>query len=81
MRGLAASEASLARNFDGATPTEHISPSCSRTLARRWAPIVAPSPKRRCDPVTSRNASSSDRASTSGVTSPKIAITRLLISP
>ena len=81
MRGLAASEASLATNFDGATPTEQVSSSCSSTAARILAAMVGPSPWSRRAPVTSRNASSSEIASTSGVNDLKIAITRSLISP
>ena len=68
-RGLAATDASLARNLFGATPTEHVRSSSSRTAARdrrgdrrrrRRAGARAP--------VTSRNASSSESGSTSGVT-------------
>ena len=81
MRGLAASEASLATNLEGATPTEHVRRSWSRTAALILAPIVGPSPWSRRAPVTSRNASSREMASTSGVNDVKIAITRWLISP
>ncbi len=78
--GLAASDASLARNFVGATPTEQVSRSSSSTWRRNRAPIVGPSPCRRWAPLTSRNASSSDSGSTSGVKERKIAITRSLTS-
>ena len=65
--GLAASEASLARNFTDATPTEHIRPSSVATRARIAAAMSGPGPNSRSDPVTSRKASSSEIPSTSGV--------------
>ncbi len=45
--GLAASEASLATNFDGATPTEQVSPSSSSTRDRMRRAISGAGPWRR----------------------------------
>ena len=78
---MAASEASLATNFDGATPTEQVSPSSSSTRDRMRAAISGAGPWRRRARRTSRNASSSEIGSTSGVKEPKIAMTRALTSP
>ena len=66
--GLSRSEASFARNFElGATPTEATSP-VSRRMSRLIArPISIASPNSRSQPATSRNASSSESGSTSGV--------------
>ena len=68
-------EATLATNFVVATPTEHVTPWAATTCARIIAAIAAGEPSRRRAPATSRNASSSDSGSTSGVTSRKIDIT------
>ena len=65
--GLHRLDASLAMNFDGAIPTEHVIPSCASTLARIAVAIWRPVPSKRCEPVTSRNASSSEMGSTCGV--------------
>ena len=65
----------MARNFVGATPTEQVMPCSSATRARIHSPIQAGRPSRRRAPETSRNASSSDSGSTSGVTDRKTAIT------
>ena len=81
-RGLAASDASLATNFVGghadragqALLGQHL-------LADGPARCVGPSPSSRRAPVTSRNASSRQSGSTSGVYDRKIAITRPLTSP
>jgi len=72
---LQRAEASLATNLVGATPTEQVSASSSLTRARMPAAIAAGRPCSRAVPATSRNASSSERGSTSGVTSRRIAIT------
>ena len=66
--GFAASEASFAVSFRGATPTEQVRPCSSSTRRRISAAIVGPSPSNRCAPETSRKASSSEIPSTSGVT-------------
>jgi hypothetical protein len=76
--GFAAAEASFARNLFGATPTEHTSSSSSRTRARISSPILAGSPKSEVAPPTSRNASSRDRGSTSGVNESMISRSRTL---
>jgi len=62
-------EASLATNLVVATPTEQVRPYCSRTLALISRAMAAGGPSRRMAPLTSRNASSWDSGSTSGVTS------------
>jgi hypothetical protein len=67
--GLASPEASLATNLVDATPTEQVTPCSSATRSRICAAICAGEPSRRIEPETSRNASSSDSGSTSGVTS------------
>jgi hypothetical protein len=64
---LAASDASLARSFVGATPTEHDRLSSAAMRRRMAAAISAPVPKSRKAPVTSRKASSRAIPSTSGV--------------
>ena len=71
-RGLAASDASLASIFEGATPTEHVSPSRASTSARMRCATVGPSPWDRRAPVTSRNASSRLIGSTRGVNDRKM---------
>ena len=73
--GLHRVEATLATNFVLATPTEQVTPWASTTCARIIAAIAAGAPSRRRAPATSRNASSSESGSTSGVTARKIAIT------
>ena len=72
--GLQRPEASFAMNFVVAIPTEQVIPSLASTFARISFAIVRPSPSRRLAPVTSRNASSSESGSTSGVTDLKISI-------
>ena len=67
--GLQRADASLATNFVGATPTEQVSPSSSSTRRRMAAAMCPGRPCSRVAPETSRNASSSDSGSTSGVTS------------
>jgi hypothetical protein len=56
------------------------SPTRSRTVLRRRTAISTGEPAIRCMPRTSRNASSMDSASTSGVVSSKMANTALLAS-
>ena len=73
--GLDRVEASLARNFVGATPTEQVMPCSSAIRARIHSPIQAGRPSRRQAPPTSRNASSMDSGSTSGVIDRNTAIT------
>ncbi|GAB3984741.1 hypothetical protein GCM10027615_72970 [Plantactinospora veratri] len=65
----------MATNLVGATPTEQVSPSCSATRDRISRAISAGRPSSLRAPATSRNASSSERGSTSGVTSRRISIT------
>ena len=72
--GFARPDSSFAIDFVGPTPTEHGSPSSERTRMRIAAPIAGGSPKSCTAPPTSRNASSSDSGSTSGVTSRSTAI-------
>jgi hypothetical protein len=76
--GLATALATLARNFVRATPTVMGSPTSWRTVRRRRAAISAGVPARRRRPPTSRNASSTDSPSTSGVVCSKTANTALL---
>ena len=66
-----AADASLATNLQLATPTEQVRPCWSRMLARISSAISVGRPSRRMAPETSRNASSSDSGSTSGVTRPE----------
>ena len=73
--GLARVEPSLATNLVGATPTEQVSPCSSATRRADQPAISAGRPNSRGAPATSRNASSSESGSTSGVTSRKIAMT------
>ena len=73
--GLQRDDASLARNFVGATPTEQVIPCSSAMRARIHSPIQPGRPRRRRAPDTSRNASSSDSGSTSGVTDRNTAMT------
>ena len=65
--GLQSSEASFATNFVAATPAEHVTPTSRSTSARIRSAIVRGSPNSRVAPATSRNASSSEIGSTSGV--------------
>lgn len=74
--GLHIPDASLARNFVGATPTEHVIPCASSTCALISPAICAGLDRIRFRaPLTSRNASSRLNGSTSGVMSRKIDIT------
>ena len=59
----------------GPTPTEQGRSSSSRTRVRISSPIPGGSPNNRTAPPTSRNASSNDSGSTSGVMSARMAIT------
>ena len=65
--GLHSSEASFATNFVEATPTEHVTPTSRTTSARIFAAISGGEPNSIVAPETSRNASSSEIGSTSGV--------------
>ena len=65
--GLSKSEASLARNLLGASPTEAVRSVCSLISAFIFLPIVSADPNSLMQPVTSRNASSILIGSTSGV--------------
>jgi hypothetical protein len=78
--GLAASEASLATNLVGATPTEHVRCCSSKIRVRIWSAIDGAGPNSRSEPVTSRKASSRDRGSTNGVNDRKTPITWPLTS-
>ena len=79
--GLQRADAILATNLIGATPTEQVMPCWSLTCALMSCAIRAGAPSRRCAPATSRNASSSDSGSTSGVIERKMAMTSLETSP
>ena len=72
--------ATLARNFVRAMPTVIGSPTSSRTRRRSRAAISRGDPAIRRMPRTSRNASSIEMPSTSGVVSSKISNTALLAS-
>ncbi|MEI2817525.1 MAG: hypothetical protein V9E99_13905 [Microthrixaceae bacterium] len=61
-------------------PTEHVSRVRRATSARMFMAISRPEPILRRAPVTSRNASSSDIGSTSGVASPKMPMISALTS-
>jgi len=65
----------LATETEPATPTEQVIRCSSATRARMCSAISRGVPSRRVAPETSRNASSSETASTSGVTCRKISIT------
>ena len=67
--------ASLATDTDAAAPTEQVMPCSSWIVERSCSAIRAGGPRRRTEPRTSRKASSSDIASTTGVTSRKVSIT------
>ena len=73
--GLARRLASLATATVLATPTEQVMPCSSAIRARICSAMAYGDPSRRTDPDTSRNASSIDSASTSGVTWRKVSIT------
>jgi len=73
--GLARRLASLATDTDAATPTEQVMPCSSWMVARSKEAISRGEPSRRVEPRTSRNASSSETTSTSGVTRRKFSIT------
>jgi len=64
---LATPLATFARNLVRATPTVIGNPTCARTSRRSRAAISTGVPLIRCSPPTSRNASSMDSPSTSGV--------------
>ena len=74
--GFSRSEAIFATNLFGATPADAVSPTSSRIRALIRRAISTPVPWRAREPVTSRNASSRDRGSTSGVKSARIAMIR-----
>jgi len=78
--GLATSLAIFATNLQAAMPAEAGSSSSRAMRARRSAAIFAGGPNSPTDPVTSRNASSSERGSTRGVTLSKKEKTRSLAS-
>ena len=77
---MAAALATLARCLVRATPTVIGSPTSSRTRRRSLAAMSLGRPAIRSMPCTSRNASSIDSPSTSGVVSRKISNTALLAS-
>ena len=70
--GLSMSDAIFAINLDGATPAETVRPISLKTVAFTSFAISTAPPRRRLEPVTSRNASSMESGSTSGVKRPKI---------
>ena len=78
--GLATPLATLARNFVRATPTVIGRPTSRITFSRRRRAICTGVPETRAKPETSRNASSIDSASTSGVVSSKTSNTARLAS-
>src|SRR5207253_1781299 len=78
--GLATPLATLARNLVRATPTVIGRPTCSRTSARSRLAISTGEPATSCIPPTSRNASSIDRPSTTGVVRSKTSNTARLAS-
>jgi hypothetical protein len=61
-----------------ATPTEAINPTSARVSSLIRRAIVGPSPKRAAEPVTSRNASSMEMGSTSGVKRRRMVMTSRL---
>ncbi len=73
--GFSSSLASFARNLFGAMPTEATSPTSARIRALMARPITAAGPNSRWQPVTSRNASSIESGSISGVKAAKTAKT------
>ena len=78
--GFSKSEASLAKNLFGASPTDTVSPSSSLTRFFISLPAFSMDPYRPSVPVISRKASSTLSCSTSGEISWKIAMIFLLIS-
>ena len=78
--GFATPLATLARNFVRATPTVMGSPTCRARRRRSRTAISGGRPAIRSMPRTSRNASSIDSPSTSGVVSSKISNTARLAS-
>ena len=76
--GLRRSEATLATSFVVATPTLAVSPTSSRTAALIRRAIASGGPNSASDPATSRNASSIETCSRSGVKRPRISMTRRL---
>ena len=78
--GFATALATFARNFVRAMPTVIGSPTSSRIRSRKRAAICGGCPASRSSPRTSRNASSIESPSTSGVVSSKTAKTALLAS-
>ena len=73
--GLARRLASLATEIDAATPTAQVMPCSSWTVARIRSAISSGVPQRRTDPRTSRNASSMETTSTTGVIRRKVSTT------
>ena len=73
--GLALRLASLATDTDAATPTEQVIRCSSWMVERSRSAITRGGPSSRTAPLTSRNASSCDITSTSGVTRRKVSIT------
>ena len=78
--GFATALATFARNFVRATPTVIGSPTSSSTRRCSRAAISDGEPASRSSPRTSRNASSIESPSTSGVVSSKTSNTALLAS-
>ncbi len=78
--GFERSLANLASILVVATPTDAVSPVSAFTRARTAAAISGPSPWRRRAPSTSRNASSSEMGSTSGVYDFRIVMISVLTS-
>ncbi len=78
--GFATALATLARCLVVATPTVIGNPTSSRTRVRNRSAICSGEPAIRRMPRTSRNASSIEMPSTSGVVSLKISNTALLAS-
>ncbi len=79
--GLFKSDASLAKNLLGATPTEAVSPVWAWISALMLFAIVRASPNFLVAPVTSRNASSTETGCTNGVNVPRMVIICLETSP
>ncbi len=78
--GLFMSEAIFATNLEAATPADTVSPVSAATAALIFRAISTAPPKSRSVPVTSRNASSMESASTRGENLWKIPKTRSDIS-
>jgi len=64
--------ASFAKNLLGATPTDAVRPVSFFMASLIFSPIATPDPNSFSEPVTSRNASSTESGSTSGVKRSKI---------